>query len=618
MKRYIFALLVVIAVVTALSVSHKQSSITSYRFANLEGPTDISTISQPTPSKWQRYADETPGALALLLTDENSSWLGLVQGLKTIGIPFYVTRDYRDAIRHRVIVAYPALNGRSLPPEGLQGLAAHVRAGGTLLAFGVDGGGMPEVFRFETIQESVNHSVLAFTDQPAVADFVRDPAEATIRLFNPAFKDSTVRAVGYLNVKEPPLAIYEDGTAAITQSGFGKGKAYAVGMDIGHALLQVHGGRLEGLNRSYINAYEPGFDLFLRLIRRLYQAGEPDSVVLHTVPDNKALSVLMTHDIDFTGSMKNAAQYAALEKSRGVSATYFTQTKYVRDYNDNLFLNEDGAKLLVQLDSLGVELASHSVAHSKIFKDFPMGSGRERYPDYTPFVKSFTKTSGGSILGELRVSRFLLEHFTPQKVESFRPGHLSYPRTLPQALLATGYRFSSSLTANEALTNLPFPLMYDRAYETELELFEFPITVEDELAPRLLDRLPHALAMAKAIGRYGGTMTILIHPNITGQKLEFEKRFLEGVKPIAWLGSVRDFGRWWGARNKVKAGVETNGKEKNIRLSIPETIEGLTLEVPPGWKYRPDSHRSPKIDQIGRRCVIGKAQGEVNLVFTAR
>jgi len=43
-------------------------------------------------------------------------------------------------------------------------------------------------------------------------------------------------------------------------------------------------------------------------------------------------------------------------------------------------------------------------------------------------------------------------------VVSFRPGHLSYPFALPQALQATGFAFSSSVTAGNALSHLPFRL----------------------------------------------------------------------------------------------------------------------------------------------------------------
>jgi hypothetical protein len=42
-------------------------------------------------------------------------------------------------------------------------------------------------------------------------------------------------------------------------------------------------------------------------------------------------------------------------------------------------------------------------------RDFPRGTGEERYPDYRPYVASTTKSYNGTVLGELRVSRFTVD-----------------------------------------------------------------------------------------------------------------------------------------------------------------------------------------------------------------
>ena len=52
---------------------------------------------------------------------------------------------------------------------------------------------------------------------------------------------------------------------------------------------------------------------------------------------------------------------------------------------------------------------------------------------YDKFVQDQEHTVDGSILGELRVSRFLLEQLLPKlHITSFRPGHLENPYQLPQ------------------------------------------------------------------------------------------------------------------------------------------------------------------------------------------
>ena len=115
---------------------------------------------------------------------------------------------------------------------------------------------------------------------------------------------------------------------------------------------------------------------------------------------------------------------------------------------------------------------------------------------------------------------------------SFRPGELSNPVALPQALQAAGYRYSSSTTANNSLTHLPYQLNYDRLYDAETDVFEFPVTVEDEELPKLGERLSQAVELAHQIGRYGGAFVFLIHPNILDHKLEFEKRFVENLETV--------------------------------------------------------------------------------------
>jgi hypothetical protein len=75
-------------------------------------------------------------------------------------------------------------------------------------------------------------------------------------------------------------------------------------------------------------------------------------------------------------------------------------------------------------------------------------------------------------------------------------------------------------------------------------VYEFPITVEDELTPPLLERLPQALELARKLSRYGGLFVLLIHPDVVGPKMEFERRLIEAVRDDAWLGSLEEFGAW--------------------------------------------------------------------------
>ena len=262
-----------------------------------------------------------------------------------------------------------------------------------------------------------------------------------------------------------------------------------------------------------------------------------------------------------------------------------------------------------------MDLESHTVAHSRELKHFPLGSGAEQYPSYSPFVKNRTTTLNGTILGELRVSKFLIETFSGQPVISFRPGELSNPFALPQALDASGYQFSSSVTANSSLTHLPFQLNYGRETNAELNIFEFPVTVEDEESPKMGDRLPQALELAQQIRRYGGCFVVLIHPNVLDHKLEFEKRFVEGVKDFAWFGSLTEFGQWWSARNALTVDVYPDGQKHTVVIAAPRKMAGLTLELPAGWTLREAEPKALTVEHAGRSVVIREATGEIKLFF---
>ena len=264
-----------------------------------------------------------------------------------------------------------------------------------------------------------------------------------------------------------------------------------------------------------------------------------------------------------------------------------------------------------------MELGSHTIAHSNVFDQLPMGTGREAYPSYAPFVKDRRTIVNASVLGELRVSKFLLDHFSDQKIVSFRPGALSNPVALPQALLATGFRYSSTATANNSLTHLPYQLTYDRLTESEVDIFEFPVTIEDEELPKMGARLPQALEVAKQISRYGGSVVVLIHPNILDHKLAFERGFVEGVRPYAWFGSVREFGRWWEARNQVGIDVTRDPGGLQVTMTVPHPVAGLSIEVPQGWILDRAESLPKGITQRGGVVTFPELQGSHTVRLTA-
>ncbi len=588
-----------------------------HRFPGVAGPSHVTVVPPRVPASWTNYGHGSKSRLAILLTDPNSSWLGLAHGLKSIGIPFRITREVREALTHQVVLVYPMISGKVLSPEELRALAEFPKSGGTLIGVQVLGGGMNRVFGFrDTVASRQRYDLRLAGSDPLLAELT-DPRERRLRIGIREKGLEVMGTYGYTG-SATPLAVFDDGTAAMTQAIHGSGRAYAIGLDLGFLLLKGYNNRADELVQTYDNQFDPTLDVWLRLLKSIYRTAQEGAVTVGTVPFGKSLSVMLTHDVDFTRSIKNAVDYAEYEKSQGLVGTYFIQVKYIRDYNDDIFFNDEGVGYLARLAELGMELGSHTIAHSKVFDQFPMGTGREAYPSYAPYVRSRMKAQNASVLGELRVSKFLIDHFSGQEIVSFRPGELSNPFGLPQALLATGFRYSSTATANNSLTHLPYQLTYDRLTESEVDIFEFPVTIEDEELPKMGDRLPQALEVARKISRYGGSVVVLIHPNILDHKLAFEKGFVEGVRPYAWFGSVREFGRWWAARNQVEVDVTRGPTSMQVTMTVPQPVAGLTIEVPEGWTVERAGSLPKGVTQQGRVVTLPELQGAHTFEFRQR
>ena len=616
---YVSGLLAAIALLTGLTPNAAPAPVEAFIHPGVSGPPNLTVLKTPEPASAAAYGDGSSSRLAILLTDHDSAWIGLAHGLKTIGVPFIITRDYQRALKHRVVLVYPTISGKVLSPRALQAIAAFPRQGGTLIAVDVLGGGLNEVFGFGEARASRRHTELRINRAHFLTAEFDDVKELTIPIGSRKEPAARMGAHSYTDPRNPPLAVYEDGGAAITQKDYASGHAYAFGMDLGFFLLKGYNNREDDIARSYVNQYEPALDVLLRLLKAMYQQGEPSAVVLHTVPSGKSLSVVLSHDLDYSHSLEIAADdYAELEKSLGVRASYFVQTKYIKDWSDEAFFNERGVAQLRRLKALGMDIGSHSVAHSVSFNQFPPGSGDERYPAYRPRVQNREQTRDGTILGELRVSKFLLEHFLGNPpVLSFRPGHLRAPYALPQALQATGYRYSSSVTANNSLTHLPFRLMHDRGVAAASGIFEFPVSVEDEEAPALGTRLPQALKLARSLERYGACMVLLIHTDRAGDKLEFERKFIQAVSKNAWVGAFDEFGPWWAARDGVTLDVDSDpaSGRHTLRLQAPQSIRGLSLELPARWRLAAAQAAGVNAVQTGRRLLLAEARGAVEVVF---
>ena len=226
------------------------------------------------------------------------------------------------------------------------------------------------------------------------------------------------------------------------------------------------------------------------------------------------------------------------------------------------------------------------------------------------------ETFGGSVLGELRVSKFLidrlyqLQNMSHREVRAFRPGHLNYPPEMNEALEATGFRYSTVMEANEVQTMLYYQKTYgiyeeslDVNQAAEIDVFELPIQFDDissfPMRPSAkeveigapVSYADHSYEVSARMAKFGGIVVVLSHPTdetdvvddlpYTGpDKLEWELELADRVRDYTGFYSMTQIGDFIRSRNSVEVDYAENGGTVQIRVVVSIAISGLTLEVP--------------------------------------
>jgi hypothetical protein len=218
---------------------------------------------------------------------------------------------------------------------------------------------------------------------------------------------------------------------------------------------------------------------------------------------------------------------------------------------------------------------------------FPSGDGTESYPVYAPYNVSDTQTTGGTLFGELRVSKSLIEGALASQcidhaTATFRAGNLAYHAASPQTMERLGYRFDSTRAVGDVLANFPYRAMTDWPDELDTSVFEFPVTLEDQLPPRLDQRVSDALNVIAANADNGAPSTLLIHPNVLDYKQNAEHEILDGLPQGVRAMSVDEYAAFWRARDAARIeniNYDDQKKTLTIVVSTPEAVDGLTVRV---------------------------------------
>ncbi len=548
------------------------------------------------------FPESFPMQVALYWSDQDENLLAMIHSLREMGVPFFVTRDINQALRHKLVIIYPNVDPKTFTSAEIQALTQHVQGGGSIFAVDVLAGALKPLFGFrDSVASRRRYRVDFAPNSDVILRYLNRPEEQSVPLGNKKYANIFWTNGFTPDANTKVLARYEDGTAALLRNTTGKGSTYLCGISYHEAVLRNQVNRDYDAERHYVNSFEPGADVWMLLLRAWYESNTPDGVRLASIPDGQDSVLLLSHDVDWENSFAPMLDFARMETAEHTRSTFFIQTKYVSDANSVSFFFGKNLAYLQQIKALGFTIGSHSIIHSRAFNRFELGDGTETFPLYQPRGTGFDSATGATVFGEVRVSKELLDgNVRDQHAIFFRAGHLRVPPSLPEALVRTGYLFDSSFTADDVLTHFPYALPLGLDFDEDSGLYEFPVTFEDEEKPPLPQRIDRALDVIRANAENQAINVILIHSNEAHIKLAAEQTLLRELPPDVTATDLQSYAEFWRGLEALRWSVHPGSGPNVVSIAVAagEPVSGATLEfqrsiaaVDGGARPLPDRHR---------------------------
>lgn len=538
----------------------------------------VAPLVHPDRNPARVFPEAFPMQVAVYLTVPNQGILGLIHSLREMGIPFFVTTDLDRALRHRLVILYPTADGSTFTAAQMRALTQHVSSGGSIFAVNVFAGGLRDLFGFRAYTPSQRRYFVNFNSgsDPALR-YINRPEELEVRLADPhagnIFWTNAYASDGTSEV----LAHFDDGSSAVLRKTTGKGVAYLCGVSFWDVVLRSQVNRDYDAQRHYVNAFEPGADVWMLLLRAWYESRQPGAVRLSGIPNGQSSVLLLSHDVDWENSFDPMLDYARMEMQHHARSSFMIQTNYVTDYNSRAFFYGKNVADLKQVYAWGFSIGSHSVIHSEGFNRFSLGTGKETFANYRPSNTGKDTATGADVFGEVRVSKELIDGQLPgHHTILFRSPGLRIPEALPEALERCGYFSDSSFTADDVLSNFPYALPLGLGFDEDSGIDEFPIAIEDTEpppAPPFPQRVAQFLEIIRANAENEVINVALIHSNEAGAKLHAEQQILEQLPPTVTATDLLSYAEFWRSRNRLRWSVAPARNSPAILLTVQPDLQ---------------------------------------------
>lgn len=471
------------------------------------------------------------------------------QILTPFAIPHIHTASLAEAVQHPFLVVVATLPQGGVSAAEEDALQAYVQSGGTLLLWRTMDTGLLGRFGLTPLAGFSGPTVRELTFDVGTADpalrFI--DADEEVNWTMAYHTNSLTRGYG----GGVALARWvQTGEAGVVRSDSGAGRVYVFGW----RLAQILGKNL----RLIVVGEEPPWtsypvldsDIVRLMMRAIYEQWAPEPQVRQFAPGGKPAALVITHDADAKVSYARTGEFVAAESGRSLKSTFlFTTGPFGNGWIETMYDPSGLQDIQLALDQ-GFDVQSHSFGHFDDFYKAPFTNGTEDAAHYFPRYSELIGTVGESAVGELGVSRWLLEEDFPIRVESYRSGHLHIPQRFLEALSITGYRRDTSYAAGVTRGSLPFP-GFTFSGSTGARLFpvmEYPVSMTDDGLDEsnyqgYLDRWDRLIRI-----NYANNVptVLLIHTSTKPLRLEAEHWILDRVSDLdLWIGDWKTFAEAW-------------------------------------------------------------------------
>ncbi|MGA7634402.1 MAG: hypothetical protein WCB11_26865 [Terriglobales bacterium] len=263
MKQFLTVMLLVFALCGSAAVWQVMAVETTPALRTKEVP--LLEIVHQHADPLQQFPESFPLQVAVFWTNPGpgpENPLPLVHSLKEMGIPFFITCDLSQALRHHLVILYPSVDSHTFTQFQADQLTTFVRQGGFIFAQNVFWGGLQNLFGFRSFAPSRKRYHLAFSaTKDPVTKYLNRPEERETQLGSDHFPE-IIWSNGYVpRAGSEVVAHFDDGSAALLTNSVGKGKVYLLGLSLLDVVLRNQNNRDYEAQRHYVNSFESGADV---------------------------------------------------------------------------------------------------------------------------------------------------------------------------------------------------------------------------------------------------------------------------------------------------------------------------------------------------------------------